>query len=112
MFGRKNVNFVFRMAPEEESGRYAIAEFGIVNSVEDEEYVTSTGLAFRRDHMPTDVRRARDEALTQRRLSLLRRSNYVYPPTGGFFIVRFYLVTTNATHYVWDAGLPYSRRGH
>ena len=62
MFGRKNLDLVVRMAPEEESGRYAIAEIGICSTVDDEEYVTSAGLAFRRDHMPTDVRRTRDEA--------------------------------------------------
>ena len=62
MFGRKNLDLVVRMAPEEESGRYAIAEIGIVNHVNDEDYVTSAGLAFRRDHMSTDVRRTRDEA--------------------------------------------------
>ena len=62
MFGRKNLDLVLRMAPEEESGRYAIAEIGIVNTVDEDDYVTSAGLAFRRDHMPTDVRRVRDEA--------------------------------------------------
>ncbi len=62
MFGRKNLSFVARMAPEEESGKYAIAEIGICDSVNDEDYVTSAGLAFRKDHMTPDVRKARDKA--------------------------------------------------
>ena len=69
MFGRKNLDLVFRMAPEEDSGRYAIAEVGIVNSVDDEDYVTSAGLAFRKDHMTPDVRKSRDAAAKAARKS-------------------------------------------
>jgi len=61
MFGRKDVELVVRMAPEEDSGRYAIGEIGFVNTVNDEEYVTSVGVAFRKDHMTPDIRKSRDK---------------------------------------------------
>ena len=62
MFGRKDVDVVVRMAPEDESGRYAIGELAFINTVGDDEYVTSAGVAFRRDHMTPDVVRTRNKA--------------------------------------------------
>ena len=61
MFGRKDFQLTVRMAPEDESGRYAIGEVALINIVDDEEYVTSAGVAFRKDHMAPDVRRKRDK---------------------------------------------------
>lgn len=61
MFGRKDYKLVARMAPQEESGRYAIGEIALINVVDDEEYVTSTGVAFRKDHMAPEVRRTREK---------------------------------------------------
>lgn len=62
MFGFRDVDVTVRMAPEEESGRYAIGELAFINTVDDEQYVTSAGVAFRKDHMTPDVRQARDKA--------------------------------------------------
>jgi len=62
MFGFRDVDVAVRMAPEEDSGRYAIGEIAFINTVDDEEYVTSAGVAFRKDHMTPDVRRTRDKA--------------------------------------------------
>ena len=62
MFGRKDYRLTARMAPEDESGRYTIGELALINTVDDEEYVTAAGVAFRKDHMTPDVRRARDKA--------------------------------------------------
>ena len=62
MFGRKDVEIAIRMAPEEEAGRYAIGELAIINTVDEQEYVTSAGVAFRRDHMTPDVVRSRKKA--------------------------------------------------
>ena len=62
MFGRKDYQLTVRMAPEDESGRYSIGEVALINTVDDQEYVTSAGVAFRRDHMTPDVVRARDKA--------------------------------------------------
>ena len=67
MFGRKDVDFAIRIAPEEESGNYAIAEVAFINIVDDEEYITSAGVAFRKDHMTPDVRKKRDKALRAER---------------------------------------------
>jgi len=62
MFGRKDYQLTVRMAPEDESGRYAIGELAFINTVDEQEYVTSAGVAFRRDHMTPDVVRARKKA--------------------------------------------------
>ena len=62
MFGRKDYRLTARMAPEEESGRYSIGELAFIQTVDDEEYVTSAGVAFRKDHMAPDVRKKRDAA--------------------------------------------------
>lgn len=62
MFGRKDYQLTVRIAPEDESGRYTIGEVALINTVDDEEYVTAAGVAFRKDHMTPDVRRKRDKA--------------------------------------------------
>ena len=61
MFGRKDYQLTVRVAPEDESGRYTIGEVALINTVDDEEYVTAAGVAFRKDHMTPDVRRKRDK---------------------------------------------------
>ena len=62
MFGRKDYKLTARIAPQEESGKYTIAEVALINTVGDEEYVTSAGAAFRKDEMTAEVRRAREKA--------------------------------------------------
>jgi hypothetical protein len=62
MFGFRDVDVTVRMAPEDESGSYAIGELAFINTVDEQEYVTSAGVAFRRDHMTPDVVRTRDKA--------------------------------------------------
>ena len=37
MFGRKDYRLTVRMAPEDESGRYAISEVALINTVDDED---------------------------------------------------------------------------
>lgn len=60
-FGYSNRHLDARIAPSKDSGRYAIAEIAIRDIVDDEEYVTSAGVAFRRDEMSDSVRARRDE---------------------------------------------------
>lgn len=60
-FGYSNRHLDFRMAPSKESGKYAIAEIAIRDVIDDEEFVTAAGVAFRRDEMSDEVRRRRDE---------------------------------------------------
>ena len=60
-FGYSNRHLDARIAPSKDSGRYAIAEIAIRDIVDDEEFVTSAGVAFRRDEMSDAVRARRDE---------------------------------------------------
>ena len=54
MFGRKNLDLVLRMAPEEESGRYAIGEIALSTQLMTR-ICHSAGWRSA-DHMTTDVR--------------------------------------------------------
>lgn len=60
--GMSDTTITVRCAPDEESGKYAIGEVALINVIDDEEYVSSTGVAFRKDEMPREVRKSRDKA--------------------------------------------------
>lgn len=51
-------------------GTYTIAELALVDTVNEQEYVTALGGAFRRDEMPVDVRTMRDGIDAARRVAL------------------------------------------
>ena len=67
MFGRKDITLTARVAPDTDSGKYAIAELAFIQTVDDTEYVTSAGVAVRKDDMPKDVKAVREEARKARK---------------------------------------------
>lgn len=60
-FGFSDRHLDVRVAPRDESGKYAIGEIAIRDHIDGQDYVTSVGIAFRRDEMSDQVRRRREE---------------------------------------------------
>jgi hypothetical protein len=65
LFGRGDVEVQVRRSEAvhvDEGGTYHIGEVALVNTVEDEAYVTAAGIAVRKDPMNRDQRAARKDA--------------------------------------------------